>query len=203
MSGIVRSVHPSSPHGAWLQLFFNVRHRTDACNLPNYIGHMINTTVAPDELRATYAPAKPITVPHGFATSRGRFGHACPACQGGLVRIWRRPLDRFTSQFVPVHRFGCERFSCGWEGNLRIDAAQHAKRSSVLERASAMFMVTLLLATVVLAVSLLVATVGWISDYGREPEQLGLGSQQGRGAISLSTDFRSIQKQGDGAIEVA
>ena len=44
----------------------------------------------------------------------------CPLCHGSLVRTWRRPVDRFTSLFVPVQRFKCDAFSCQWEGNLRL-----------------------------------------------------------------------------------
>ncbi len=45
--------------------------------------------------------------------------HLCPSCQSGLLRTWRRPVDRFTSQFVPVHRYRCRSFSCQWEGSFR------------------------------------------------------------------------------------
>lgn len=45
--------------------------------------------------------------------------HACPACNSNLFRTWRRPIDRFSSVFVPVHRYRCESFACKWEGNFR------------------------------------------------------------------------------------
>ncbi len=59
----------------------------------------------------TYAPAA--------ARSREAITHNCPECQGKLHRTWRRPIDRFSSQFVPVHRFRCDAFACRWEGNFR------------------------------------------------------------------------------------
>lgn len=45
--------------------------------------------------------------------------HTCPSCNGSLVRAWRRPIDRFMTQFVPVHRYRCVSFACRWEGNFR------------------------------------------------------------------------------------
>ena len=50
----------------------------------------------------------------------------CPLCAGELMRIPRRPIDRFTSLFGTRHRFRCERFTCQWEGNLRPDDAAQA-----------------------------------------------------------------------------
>ena len=52
--------------------------------------------------------------------------HTCPLCNGNLERTWRRPVDRFASKFVPVHRFQCQAFSCRWEGNFRsgVDPSQ-------------------------------------------------------------------------------
>ena len=58
----------------------------------------------------------PITAP---APSTG--SHACPQCNGNLLRTWRRPIDRFLSRFMPVHRYRCDSFQCQWEGNFRID----------------------------------------------------------------------------------
>lgn len=45
---------------------------------------------------------------------------ACPQCRGSVHRMHRRPLDRLRSFVSPVHRFRCETFGCGWEGNVRI-----------------------------------------------------------------------------------
>lgn len=50
----------------------------------------------------------------------------CPLCAGELIRIPRRPIDRFTSLFSEHHRFRCERFTCQWEGNLRADDTAEA-----------------------------------------------------------------------------
>lgn len=50
----------------------------------------------------------------------------CPLCAAELIRIPRRPIDRFTSLFGEHHRFRCERFACQWEGNLRADDTAEA-----------------------------------------------------------------------------
>lgn len=47
--------------------------------------------------------------------------HQCPACQGYLIRTPRRSVDRVLSLFLPVLRYRCQRFSCQWHGNLRMD----------------------------------------------------------------------------------
>ena len=57
-----------------------------------------------------------------FTSSAGLTGairHTCPLCHGRVVRVWRRPFDRFVSWLVPLQRFHCEDFSCQWEGNFR------------------------------------------------------------------------------------
>jgi hypothetical protein len=43
---------------------------------------------------------------------------SCPCCGGPLMRIARRPADRFMSLFRPVHRYQCIVLECGWQGNL-------------------------------------------------------------------------------------
>ena len=45
---------------------------------------------------------------------------SCPCCGGPLVRIARRPADRFVSFFRPVHRYQCIVLECGWQGNLPV-----------------------------------------------------------------------------------
>lgn len=45
--------------------------------------------------------------------------HKCPRCDGDLIRIRRRLVDRLISVFVPVRRFRCVYLGCFWEGNLR------------------------------------------------------------------------------------
>lgn len=47
--------------------------------------------------------------------------YVCVQCRGNLIRIPRRPIDRFWSLFTPVQRFRCNQFSCQWIGNLPID----------------------------------------------------------------------------------
>ena len=44
---------------------------------------------------------------------------ACPRCDGAVIRMPRRFVDRLVSIVVPVHRFRCRSFGCNWEGNLR------------------------------------------------------------------------------------
>jgi len=43
----------------------------------------------------------------------------CPRCQGSLVRVRRRLLDRIISLVSPRHRYRCVAIGCGWEGTLR------------------------------------------------------------------------------------
>ncbi len=61
--------------------------------------------------------AEPSTRPTDY---RGASNNVCGACQGSLIRMPRRPIDRFISLFVPVHRYRCSRFQCQWIGNLRV-----------------------------------------------------------------------------------
>lgn len=50
-------------------------------------------------------------------------GHQCPLCRNELRRTWRRPVDKFASLFLPLHRYRCGNFSCQWEGNFRVQGA--------------------------------------------------------------------------------
>ena len=45
----------------------------------------------------------------------------CPRCDGDLIRIRRRPIDRLLSLFVSLRRFQCTNPGCNWNGNLRKD----------------------------------------------------------------------------------
>lgn len=58
-----------------------------------------------------------------ISASENRFARytakSCPKCRSTLHRVWRRPVDRFISLLVPVHRFRCEHFMCQWTGNMR------------------------------------------------------------------------------------
>jgi hypothetical protein len=107
-------------------------------------------------------PAASSAAPYGFPASNGGIRPACPQCRGALIRVWRRPIDRFTTQFVPVHRFRCDAFSCGWEGNLRVDGADNGKKPSVLERVATASAVVLGVTTsVALAAMVVLAMIGW------------------------------------------
>jgi hypothetical protein len=46
-------------------------------------------------------------------------GLRCPRCEGALIRIRRRPIDRFVSLVLPRRRYRCLAIGCGWEGTLR------------------------------------------------------------------------------------
>jgi len=58
------------------------------------------------------------------ANHAGHIQRICPLCHGTLIRTPRRPIDRLRSLFTPVQRFRCERFTCQWVGNIRIDAIE-------------------------------------------------------------------------------
>ncbi len=57
----------------------------------------------------------------------------CPVCKGSLYRVPRSFLDRVLSVFVPVCRYRCHSWACGWEGNLRAsgDSPSREGRSGV------------------------------------------------------------------------
>jgi hypothetical protein len=61
---------------------------------------------------------------NAISTSKNRYARytakSCPKCRSNLHRVWRRPVDRLISFFVPVHRFRCQQFVCQWTGNLRV-----------------------------------------------------------------------------------
>lgn len=50
----------------------------------------------------------------------------CPACGNELTRVPRRLLDRGVSLILPVHRYACNRPTCGWQG-LRISRGKRRK----------------------------------------------------------------------------
>ena len=56
---------------------------------------------------------------------------ACPHCQGDVMRIGRRPVDRVASWFAPARRYQCLSFHCQWEGNVR---RLHAAATSLQQR---------------------------------------------------------------------
>jgi hypothetical protein len=43
----------------------------------------------------------------------------CPHCQAAVLRIRRNFADRCLSLFVPMVRYRCAAFQCGWEGLVR------------------------------------------------------------------------------------
>jgi len=58
-------------------------------------------------------------IPNEFPTGYGRISERhCPRCQGAVVRIRRRAIDRLVSLFSARHRYRCQSIGCGWEGNL-------------------------------------------------------------------------------------
>lgn len=59
----------------------------------------------------------------------------CPRCNGALIRIQRRPIDRLISVFVPVDRFRCAgrngKPDCSWSGNLPMQEAHDDQVSQI------------------------------------------------------------------------
>ncbi len=51
----------------------------------------------------------------------------CPQCLGYTVRIHRRLSDRVLSLVKPVQRYQCQKYFCGWEGNVRVNGTVGAK----------------------------------------------------------------------------
>lgn len=53
----------------------------------------------------------------------------CPQCNGSLLQMPRRPIDRFVSTFFPVRRYRCRGVghdpTCSWQGNLRGRSTDH------------------------------------------------------------------------------
>jgi hypothetical protein len=97
--------------------------------------------------------------------------HVCPVCQGLVLRIGRRPVDKLTSLFAPVQRYRCETFSCGWEGNFRVaNAGDDEPASRTGDRLKPVRPASMLkLAMTFLFVVLLVlVTVGWYSMHVRQ-----------------------------------
>ena len=114
----------------------------------------------------------------------------CPQCAGDLMRTSRRSIDRLTSLFIPVHRYRCCRFSCQWQGNLRIPGKAQglvpdpmgAKRR--VSRLPVSFIVNIVL--VVTGVVLVVAVSVTDSFQGREVESSDISVSQTMGAVRLT-----------------
>ncbi len=62
--------------------------------------------------------------------SKSDGGYCCPHCQGTVVRIRRRVVDRLISVVSPRQRFRCAAFGCGWEGTLRAKRWEREPRSA-------------------------------------------------------------------------
>ncbi len=52
--------------------------------------------------------------------------YQCPNCAGYTQRIHRRYVDRLMSVVVPVKRYKCHDYHCGWKGNVRINRHKSA-----------------------------------------------------------------------------
>ena len=70
-------------------------------------------------------------------TYSGISKRCCPDCTARLVRITRRPVDRLQSLVVPVKRYRCRTFMCGWEGNLPWSAGSNTVASGAGDGATA------------------------------------------------------------------
>ena len=74
----------------------------------------------------TYSNRHPSSRPPAFKYPETRderrvLACQCPRCDGQLVRIRRRLIDRLYSLVVPVRRFRCGTMGCTWKGNLGKD----------------------------------------------------------------------------------
>jgi hypothetical protein len=47
----------------------------------------------------------------------------CPQCDGKLRRVRRRLHERLLSFFLPVRRYQCLSWDCGWEGVITMRQA--------------------------------------------------------------------------------
>ena len=48
----------------------------------------------------------------------------CPVCNEKLVRAHRKPLDHLIGLFMPLRRYECSNYKCGWSGR-RVTARRH------------------------------------------------------------------------------
>jgi hypothetical protein len=51
--------------------------------------------------------------------SKAVAGVRCPRCQGTIIRVRRRTLDRLINLVLTRHRYRCTAVGCGWEGRIR------------------------------------------------------------------------------------
>ncbi len=122
-----------------------------------YIAPMLRSSDAHDR-----GPADSLVFSAGRPHDTAR--HVCPVCQGFVLRIARRPIDKLTSLFAPVQRYRCESFSCGWEGNFRLDNAggdEPAGRTGDRLKPARPASTLKLAMTFLFVVLLLLVMVGW------------------------------------------
>jgi len=75
---------------------------------------------------------KPLSTPDPTNADRPAWvsrTQVCPRCQGYVIRVPRRLVDRVMSLLLPRQRYSCQSAGCHWEGNLRPGAdRKHATR---------------------------------------------------------------------------
>ncbi len=100
----------------------------------------------------------PVTGPVDYV---GISKHTCPVCNGQLLRTRRRTVDRLSSLFVPVQRYRCQVFSCGWQGNFSANAGRNGLRRDNKKPMS--FVVHMVLTAAGVVVVLVLSTTDWLS----------------------------------------
>lgn len=109
-------------------------------------------------------------------------GHVCPVCQGLVLRIARRPIDKLTSLFAPVQRYRCDTFSCGWQGNFRIGGAgddEPAGRTGDRLKPARPASMLKLAVTFLVVVLLVLIAVGWYTLHVRQSANPKAQTQSG------------------------
>lgn len=111
--------------------------------------------------------------------ANGTSHHRCPRCDGRLIRAWRRPVDRFMCNFVPLHRYRCGDFSCQWEGNLRTARGKESQNDN--ERPLMM-----IFGIIVAAVVMSLAAIAWFSSHDLDVTRLGDQPLSGPQALEVA-----------------
>lgn len=62
----------------------------------------------------------PVAMPKHNPVKHPAHERVCPHCNGPVIRVRRRFIDRLLSLFLPVQRYRCRMkgWGCDWEGNL-------------------------------------------------------------------------------------
>jgi hypothetical protein len=62
----------------------------------------------------------PIVIYPSNPASHAAHKRKCPQCNGSVVRVRRRFIDRLMSLITPMHRYRCglNGWGCDWKGNL-------------------------------------------------------------------------------------